>query len=78
MKGFARWHGGFFRLWLLLSVFFVSFVRLKTAWDASRIGVCVSGRARREMHFASGHGFQGVPAVRRILLWGVCFWVRPA
>ena len=27
MKGFARWHGGFFRLWLLLSVFFVSFVR---------------------------------------------------
>ena len=27
MKGFARWHGGFFRLWLLLSVFFVSFGR---------------------------------------------------
>ncbi len=39
-KGFARrhgGHGGISRIWLLLSVSFVSFVRLKTAWVVQRI-----------------------------------------
>ncbi len=39
-KGFARRHGGhrgISRIWLLLSVSVVNFVRLKTAWEGQRV-----------------------------------------
>ncbi len=47
-------------------------------WDSSRFGVCVSGRARREMRLASRHAFLGVPGVRGLSLRGMRFWARLA
>ncbi len=36
-KGFARRHRGISRIWLLLSVSVVNFVRLKTVWEGQRV-----------------------------------------
>ncbi len=38
-KGFARRHRGISRIWLLLSVSVVNFVRLKTVWEVQRVSL---------------------------------------
>ncbi len=50
----------------------------RPAWEVFRFGAWVSGRARSEVHFASGHGFLGMPGMGGISLRGMRFWACPA
>ncbi len=52
--------------------------RALPARDAFCFGAWVSGRARREMHFASGHGLLGAPAGGGNTLRGMGFRACPA